>query len=205
MMTWVPCRDFYGGRSPRSYRIRAGTATAYCSVAHLWLLVCPSIRFHIDGRVQRHRQRSRTRGPQAEFQTQAQRGPQWRSSARERLSPLSRSGMRSNYRLAEAAGTFSQRECELSGSTVLSDRVHQAPRGPHIDKRSSGRLSESDREVLRRRSSRKVLSTRDCLSLLFKQGAVKLTEAACGSARPLTRGGTQRRVTSLSVTHTQTE
>ena len=78
-------------RSPIISRIRAGTpqGTAYCSVAHLWLFVCPPIRFRIDGRTCRHRQRSgasRTRGPQAE--RDSGRGPHGRSSARERLSPL---------------------------------------------------------------------------------------------------------------------
>ena len=119
----------YGGRSPIiSDQSRHRQGTAYCSVAHLWLLVCPSIRFHIDGRVQAPT-KVRTRGPQAE----RGRGPHGRSSQHERDSHLSLEVARGAVicRLAEAAGTFSQREWWAVYGSSDSDRVHQAPKGPH--------------------------------------------------------------------------
>ena len=77
---------FDGERSPI---ISDQPGTAYCSVGSLtygyWY--CPSIRFHIDGRVQAPT-KVRTRGPQAE--RDSGRGPHGRSSAPERLSLLSK-------------------------------------------------------------------------------------------------------------------
>ena len=110
---------------------QAPQGTAYCSVAHLWLFVCPPIRFHIDGRTCRHRQRSgasRTRGPQAE--RDSGRGPPGRSSARERLSPLLKWHKEQVFvgSLRPPRHIF-QRECELCGSSPIV--CTRGTEGPH--------------------------------------------------------------------------
>ena len=103
----------------RSYRIRAGTA--YCSVTHLdgyWFVRRSDSTSTVES-AGAHRQRSALEVLRPRL---GQRSSWEVLSTREALTHLSLKVARGAIicLLAEAAGTFSQQECELSGSTLRS-------------------------------------------------------------------------------------